>query len=248
MSDGTFVEAMEDAIRKPVVLSVDGLQRLVVPSGWAESRREVQHVGAMIVGTLTSFADYVRSDIDVGSRHMTSFVHVEDPGRVAYKNPVEMVDDRYRRNVLMAASTGLVGTCPISPGTFYDPETFVVGLQAWFVEDRVRNAVLQAVGNLRDSTVTTATDDGVTQSVVAAKGVLVERRDLPGAVTLRPYRTFREVEQPASTFILRARAGKEGGLPTLALFEADGLAWKLEAMKNVADYLRAALPGVTVLA
>src|SRR6185295_14184126 len=87
MSDGTFVEAMEDAIRKPVVLSVDGLQRLVVPSGWAESRREVQHVGAMIVGTLTSFADYVRSDIDAGSRHMTSFVHVEDPGRVAYKTP-----------------------------------------------------------------------------------------------------------------------------------------------------------------
>ena len=50
-------------------------------------------------------------------------------------------------------------------------------------------------------------------------------------VQLRPFRTFLEVEQPESEFLLRVDADKGIGL-----FEADGGVWKLEAKRNIADY------------
>ena len=54
----------------------------------------------------------------------------------------------------------------------------------------------------------------------------------PNPVTLRPYRTFNEVEQPASQFIFRINK-----MANLALFEADGGKWQLEAIGNIARYL-----------
>ena len=50
-------------------------------------------------------------------------------------------------------------------------------------------------------------------------------------VMLRPFRTFLEVEQPESEFLLRVDPD-EG----IGFFEADGGIWKLEAKKNIADY------------
>lgn len=50
------------------------------------------------------------------------------------------------------------------------------------------------------------------------------------------YRTFLEVEQPESQFLLRLNEKGEVGL-----FEADGGMWKLAAKKNVSTYLENAL-------
>lgn len=55
-------------------------------------------------------------------------------------------------------------------------------------------------------------------------------------VRLKPYRTFNEVDQPESEFLVRL---SEGGY--VALYEADGGAWTLQARRNVADYLKTAL-------
>lgn len=49
------------------------------------------------------------------------------------------------------------------------------------------------------------------------------------------YRTFMEIEQPESEFVFRAR--KADSLPHFALFEADGGAWRIEAMKRIKAYL-----------
>jgi hypothetical protein len=55
-------------------------------------------------------------------------------------------------------------------------------------------------------------------------------------VVLAPYRTFVEVTQPESDFVFRMQNG-----PRCALFEADGGAWKLTAMRHIKEYLQAAL-------
>ena len=68
----------------------------------------------------------------------------------------------------------------------------------------------------------------------------------PNPVTLRPYRTFNEVEQPASQFVFRINK-----LANLALFEADGGKWKLEAVESIANYLKNELASnkkITILA
>ena len=65
--------------------------------------------------------------------------------------------------------------------------------------------------------------------------------------TLLPYRTFREVDQPASLFLLRL--SKSGGdKPRFALYEADGGSWQIEAVERIKSYLEDALPqGVAII-
>ena len=71
---------------------------------------------------------------------------------------------------------------------------------------------------------------------------------VPSPCVLRPYRTFVEVQQPASRFIFRLEQGREQTV-NAAIIEADGGAWKLEAVKNIVTYLENALAdtGVKVI-
>lgn len=55
-------------------------------------------------------------------------------------------------------------------------------------------------------------------------------------ISLRPYRTFTEVEQPESEFILRL--DDEG---RVGIIEADGGAWKMTAKANIAAYFETTL-------
>ena len=76
-------------------------------------------------------------------------------------------------------------------------------------------------------------DDGVSQKVTINKGVVTaEDVTIKNPVYLVPLRTFYEVEQPASPFVLRFNEGAD-----VALFEGDGGAWKLKAVKNIKDWL-----------
>ena len=56
-------------------------------------------------------------------------------------------------------------------------------------------------------------------------------------VRLSPYRTFREIEQPESQFLLRIRTDDRGNAE-VALFEADGGVWRNEARLRIAEYLK----------
>ena len=56
------------------------------------------------------------------------------------------------------------------------------------------------------------------------------------AVALRPYRTFLDIHQPASEFVLRIKADKDEG-PRCALFEADGGAWRFTALEHIKSYM-----------
>ena len=53
-------------------------------------------------------------------------------------------------------------------------------------------------------------------------------------VTLKPFRTFREIEQPESEFILRYQ--NRNGIEA-ALFEGDGGCWKLDAILRIKEWL-----------
>ena len=58
---------------------------------------------------------------------------------------------------------------------------------------------------------------------------------VPNPVTLVPYRTFLEVEQPPSEFVFRIR--DINSEPAFKIVEAEGGLWKHEAMASVKSYL-----------
>lgn len=99
------------------------------------------------------------------------------------------------------------------------------------------NYILDLLGKISDEKSVSSEDNGLTQKVevkqgIALKGVQV----IKPIVSVTPFRTFMEIEQPESQFLLRLR---EDGC--IGLFEADGGMWKLTAKESIKQYLETEL-------
>lgn len=112
-------------------------------------------------------------------------------------------------------------------------ERAVIELQSLYAVTDDRDYLLALLSRIDVNQGVSSVDNGISQEVSVRTGaVLKEQQTVQPIVRLQPYRTFLEVEQPASDFLLRL--DKEG---RPALYEADGGAWKLEAKRNIAAYL-----------
>lgn len=112
-------------------------------------------------------------------------------------------------------------------------EQAVVELQSLYAVTPDRDYLLVLLSRIDVNQGVSSVDNGISQEVSVRTGaVLKEKQTVQPIVRLQPYRTFLEVEQPASDFLLRL---SKSGYP--ALHEADGGAWKLEAKRNIAAYL-----------
>ena len=122
-----------------------------------------------------------------------------------------------------------------------DMETFTINLQTYFAPDGDRDELVQLAGTVRADQGVTVADDGMTQQVTARSGIsLIQQVSVPNPVELVPFRTFTEVEQPASPFVFRMR--RDGDTIMAALFAADADMWKREAILNIRDYFGSELP------
>ena len=84
----------------------------------------------------------------------------------------------------------------------------------------------------------------VTQKTTIKQGIASKADVLvPNPVTLTPYRTFLEVEQPSSEFVFRIK--DNGGAPVFMLVEAEGGLWRAEAMQNIKEYLTMELKDIS---
>lgn len=122
-------------------------------------------------------------------------------------------------------------------GREYEQEAFLVSMQSCFAPSDDREAVTVMASNIVNTQQATYSDDGITQQAVIKTGVTTKESALvPNPVKLIPYRTFLEVEQPASEFVFRIGEGR-GGVPVFKLVAADGGLWKSQAVENVKRYL-----------
>lgn len=116
-------------------------------------------------------------------------------------------------------------------------EAAVIQLQSMYIPNEDTAYLLSLLSSISKDSKVTTTDNGVTQTVEARKGVaLMGNVQIKPRVTLRPFRTFLEVEQPESEFILRLSDNGE-----INLIGADGGAWRLEAVRNIAAYFETQL-------
>lgn len=134
-------------------------------------------------------------------------------------------------------------------GQYLDQERFLIGVQVGFVPDEATARLLKLVGTVEDSKVLKLQDDGVSQQVSASVGLArVELMTVPNPVELCPYRTFAEVLQPSSKYIVRARSGQAQEPPTFALHLVEDPRWRAQARAYIADYLKTQVSDLTVLA
>lgn len=145
------------------------------------------------------------------------------------------------RQVFVEAKDFDGGNIAFRFGQYYEQTEFIIGMNAWFVKTSERDKVLAFVSTVTEESAASAKDDGASQVVTTKRGAKLGVESIPNPVELAPYRSFREITQVASRFLLRYRDGK------FALFDVEGNAWQYEAVKRVAEYIRTSLIGVTVL-
>lgn len=198
------------------------------------------------INTLTGFVHYMKNSLVKDGYTLDDvMVVVTDHENVELYTKVDSTH-KNREHILSASRK--LHQDKFAYGQQYDTEKFIINMQSYFQKTTTRDLVLKLVGNVKSENVTASSDDGITQTVEQKVGVtLVSKETVPNPVNLVPYRTFLEVEQPASDFILRAQKGREGSLPTFALYEADGGAWKLQAIQKIAEYLKKELEGVQII-
>jgi hypothetical protein len=194
--------------------------------------------------SLQALVDYVgqnRDDLDL----QKLVVHVVSPRHVALLGPLTG-DKKQRFTYAQVTCSDLAAEFL---GKHHAQDAFVIGMQLRFTPTPTRADILKLISSLKDEQAFEFAEDGVTQRVSATKGVIIQKMvDVPNPTTLAPYRTFREVEQPESPFILRVKkADQPGQSPGVALFEADAGTWQLKAIKRVAAWLTEQNLGLPIL-
>lgn len=193
---------------------------------------------ALSTSTLTSVADYITSQADSAALKGAGKFIVHVVGHDCVKLYKELNADK-KRDSLISAS---IDCCKFPFGQFMSVEQFIINLQSLFVQGESTASLLEFIGSVQDDTAVKQQDDGVTQRVTAKTGVsLAKTVPVPNPVYLRPFRSFAEIEQPQSAFVFRVRKDEQRGV-TAALFEADGAAWKNEAILEIKDFLKSSLP------
>lgn len=189
----------------------------------------------IIVTTLTGVTDWLLSEDGKEAREKC-IVHVHDHKKVTvYSSP----DSYYRERHQFIEATSLNDEFDF--GRFMSVEDFVINASCKFVMDDALKNVIKVVSSLRATDVIQVEDDGISQKLTATRELnRIGEVKLEPFQILRPFRTFREIEQPESRFLLRIkRNGDE--LPRVALFNADNAEWKLVAMRSAADFIAANL-------
>ena len=211
-------------LKAPVVQKIDGQ---------TYSDKELKRINytpyaePLYMSTLTSLVEYIKSNTDKLPEKI--LLHVVSPTRVVLVGNLD--NDRVRENIAVVDAM----LPEFYFGRFIDNEEFVISLQSKFIDSHDRALVLKFAGTVEVGSVQEYGDDGVSQKASVKTGIASKSDAIvPNPVTLVPYRTFHEVEQPESQFIFRMRS--EHGVQC-ALFEADGGAWKASAMENIRFYL-----------
>lgn len=181
---------------------------------------------ALEINTLSGFVNYVKANLDRTDNQL--LVHIKSENKVQLKGLLEVDGSRE----VLAIARAIVPRFAFNE--FLNMEEFNIALQSKFVQNDHRAILLQVVGNISEDNVRQTGDDGVSQAVTINQGVATKADvKVPNPVDLAPYRTFLEVEQPTSQFIFRMKDGPRG-----AIFEADGGAWRNQAIVNVREYLK----------
>ncbi|MCC5422481.1 hypothetical protein [Clostridium botulinum] len=202
--------------------STEGLSRVTGPLA-----------DTLIVSTLTGLVDYIKTNTDKLQSEL--LIQVKSHDDVRLYSPLN--EDKEREMYIKAVAI-------LPNNIYYDrfmgTEEFNIMLQSSFVDVGDKEVLLKYTGLVRDEAVKDTGDDGVSQAVTIKTGVAsVGQAVVPNPVTLAPYRTFPEIEQPLSKFIFRMQQG-----PKAAIFEADGGAWRNQAMRSIKAYLEEELKGI----
>ncbi|MFV0518455.1 MAG: hypothetical protein ACK5MV_13765 [Aminipila sp.] len=173
---------------------------------------------------LAGVCDIIKEELEKVKKPL--FVEVSDYNKV---NVFGTYDEKFRRQELY----NVVADLPERTRGYQEYNEAIVALRSQYIQNEGTEYVLTLLGKITNENSVTNEDNGLAQTVEVKQGIALKAKEhIKPIVKLQPYRTFHEVDQPESDFLLRL---DDRGC--VGVFEADGGAWKLQAKKNIAAYL-----------
>lgn len=240
--EGSFISELKSLVQKASILEVNGvkyanekLYRIVDQS----------KMPVIKIATLSGLTEYIKANVD-SLALIDHFILIDSYRSVSLFSSV--IDKAIGRDHVVHVELDSSNN-QFEYGRFMEHEEFIIKLKSLFKPTIDQENLLSYVSKLTVTNSIEVEDDGVTQVTSIKKGssgALRAMVDAPSIVELKPYRTFREVEQPHSDFLFRMRGGVDE-VPQCALFEADGGSWKNNATAIIQEYLREQIKNVTVI-
>lgn len=189
--------------------------------------------------TLTSLVEF----INMAEGRDNHFVHVVSPTEVEL---IGELTDRQTRKTYAVANPLIDGA--FNTGAWMAQDTFVTEAQAFFEDKADRAKLLKIVGTVRAADSVTLEDDGITQKVATAAGVVsTQMEEMPNPVLLHPFETFPEIEQPERKYVCRFRGGEMNEMVTFRLFAVPDPAFSFNTCTAIKEWLEEQLPSNVIV-
>lgn len=183
----------------------------------------IAHPRTLRVNGLDSIVKLVQTELN--DFNGVVFIRIDNPRRVEV---FDELDGQMGRSYAYEA----ICDAPEFKSGWRDQDAAIIELRSIFVPDERAEYLLDLLSRICKDESVTSVDDGISQTVNVRQGVGLKKTErLKSRILLTPYRTFTEVEQPESEFILRLDNDSRTGL-----FEADGGRWKLTAKERIKAY------------
>lgn len=224
-----FITGLKEASMTPQVVEIDGKTYCNKDLIRYDSSPMAEPIQA---STLTALSEYIWARNDEMKESM--ILQIVSPTKVKFYSGL----DKERKREELFVATANVPAYRFDE--WYDQERFLIEMQADFEMKGDLSTLLKVAGNVEAKTTANYGDDGVSQKTTIKQGIATKTDVIvPNPVTLFPYRTFLEVEQPQSQFVFRIKDNE--GEPRFKLVEAEGGIWRNQAMQNIRDYLEEVL-------
>lgn len=222
-----FIEHIQNTTR-PQIIEKDGAT-FVVYAGEAphQLRSDIDHPAPLSLHSLDALVKLVRTEALHAERPL--YITVPDHLTVCcFGSP--QVDRRYfRQSYYEAHATDVPGWGEKVQLGFEEAQ---IAMRTRFQETPDTIYALKLLSDICCGAKVVYNDNGIATTVTTQKGVALQSNEqIRPIITLKPYRTFQEVEQPESIFLIRVN---ERGI---TFTEADGGMWKLKARQTVKEFL-----------
>ncbi|MCI8880686.1 MAG: hypothetical protein HFH27_12025 [Clostridiaceae bacterium] len=223
----SFIEHIQETT-KPQIATVDGIQFVISSSGAAmELRPDIPHPDTLELNSLDALIQMVR----IEACRAASLLYITIPSHLKVRCFAQpKAEERYFRQFFYTAHATDVPGWDASVHLGF--EEAQIALRTRFQETEDTLYAMKLLSDIACGAKIVYNDNGIATTVTTQKGVALQANaQIKPLIKLRPYRTFQEVEQPESIFLIRLT---ERGI---SFTEADGGMWKLGARETIKMFL-----------
>lgn len=223
-----FIEHIQKTT-KPIIVKIEGSTFCITHDGGVEEIRPIiDHPDTLTLNSLDALVKLITTEgmaLEGGLLYIT----IPDHMTVRCFAQPEPTERWHRQTYYEAKATDVPGWAEKAQMGFEEAQ---IALRTRFQETNDTLYAMKLLSDISCGAKVVYNDNGIATTVTTQKGVALQTNEqIRPLISLRPYRTFQEVEQPESIFLIRLN---DRGI---SFIEADGGMWKLKARETIKKFL-----------